>query len=775
MTRLDYLEDLNPAQRAAVEYNDGPALVLAGAGSGKTRVLVYKLLHLIRIGYKPGRLVALTFTNKAAREMRERMYQLIGLQAGAIRMGTFHSIFSSILRHHADLLGYTHHFSIYNSNDSKSKIKYIIKSLGLDEKYYKPNLILGKISRAKNQLLSVDQYASNGEIREKDSRANIPRVAEIYARYTHELKLANAMDFDDLLMQINILFRDHPEVLKYWQEQIDYLLIDEYQDTNFAQYMIARQLMKHKGKIFVVGDDAQSIYSFRGANLKNILNFEASFRGTKLFKLEQNYRSSQTIVKVANKLIAHNEEQIHKDIFSLGDVGEPITVYEAFSGEAEASWVAHSIRNICGSNRAKYADCAVLYRTNQQSRILEQKLRGLNIPFRIWGGHSFFNHKEIMDVIAYFKLMTNPLDDEAILRVINYPRRGIGDTTIAKLRQQANIHQVNLAQVIEDPDTYASGLNKGTVSKLKNFANLLGRMREQCQREESFYDLAVWLINTSGIPAELMLDHSSEGEGRRANIQELLVSLEEYERHTTEQDKVASLSAYLAEISLLTDQDLEGGNEQAQVTLMTIHSSKGLEFPHVFIVGLEEQLFPSAMCVLPSELEEERRLLYVAITRAEATCHISYARERFRNGRTEPSRPSRFLRELPPQLIRLKQEGAGDYPYYNTHKQGYDTRVEYGILPKQFVRSGLERNEYIPQGKKRKFIGTRELDSENPPSIHQSAGGFSVGTRVEHPRFGAGEILVLEGDIDDLKATVRFDNGDEKKLLIKFANLKALS
>lgn len=770
-TDKSYLNDLNSAQRAAVEYNDGPALVLAGAGSGKTRVLVYKLLHLIHSGYNPRRLMALTFTNKAAREMRQRMEVLVGRQARYIRMGTFHSIFLRILTLHADLLGYRSGFTIYDSNDSKNKVKNIIKLLALDDKVYKPSAIHARISNAKNRLITPEAYKANADLMKQDDRANIPRTAEIYARYTQELKQANAMDFDDLLMQTNILFRDHKDVLQQWQDEIDYLLIDEYQDTNFAQYMIAKQLMQQKGKLFVVGDDAQSIYSFRGANIENMFSFQKTFEGAKRFFLEQNYRSSQTIVEAAKCLIARNEHQIHKDVFSLGEIGEPIELYEALSGEGEANWVARTIESIRLKRRVAYDHFAVLYRTNQQSRLLEQKLRLMGIPFRIWGGRSFFDHKEIMDVMAYLRLMINETDDEAMLRVINYPKRGIGDTTIQKLRQQSLAHGVSITRVIQSPTTYGVDLNKGTIAKLQAFTSLLDSMRAKCEEEEDFYTLVEWLINTSGIPTELMLDNSLEGKGRRDNLQEFLVSIDEYSRNMQEEEQKPNLLSYLREVALLTDQDAGDDKAIPSVTLMTVHASKGLEFPHVFIVGLEEQLFPSIMCQTHRELEEERRLLYVAITRAEKSCHLSYARERFRNGRTEMTRPSRFLRELPKELLK-HSAGARDTFDMMERRSNYNgDKDSYGTLPSSFPKANFMPT---PKSGSKQIHLERRVggDRYEAEPTHERIGIFAVGDQVEHKTFGIGNILSLEGTGDNVKAIVLFDSGEEKKLLLRFAHLE---
>lgn len=769
-----YLNQLDSAQRAAVEYNDGPSLILAGAGSGKTRVLVYKLLHLINLGYNPSNLMALTFTNKAAREMRARMYSLVGNKANRIQMGTFHSIFYHILRQHAEFLGYSANFTIYNNNDSKTKVKNIIKVLGLDDKVYKPGVVYGKISRAKNYLKSPEGYKLDNGLIVSDVKANMPKIYEIYSRYAWELKQANAMDFDDLLFQTYILFKEYPDVLQMWQERVQYLLIDEYQDTNFAQDMIAQQLMLDKGKICVVGDDAQSIYSFRGANLSNMLNFQKVFKGAKIFRLEQNYRSTQTIVQAAKHVIAHNTNQLQKEVFSLGEIGDKIELHGAESGEAEASWVVRTIENIRHKmGGLDYDAFAVLYRTNQQSRLLEQKLRAASIPFRIWGGRSFFDHKEIMDVMAYFRLMVNEYDDEAMYRIINYPKRGIGDTTISRLRQQAVLLQTSVMNLIREPEHYDLGFNKGTVAKLKSFANLLDDMRSKCASMGDFYELSEWLITTTGIPAELLLDTSPEGKGRRDNIQELLVSLEEYQRHAESDGREVNLENYLSEVSLMTDQDQANQEEVPSVTLMTIHASKGLEFPHVFIVGLEEMLFPSPMSSEAQVLEEERRLFYVALTRAEKSCHLGYAQERFRNGRTEHSRPSRFIREIPNSL--LKRNATASETYYvqerRQNRWGGD-REEGTHIPTHFSVQDFLPTHTHTTGGKRVHLERREGGKDAPAEPqHTSVGVLRVGGRVSHTRFGDGVLKVLEGSGDNIKAIVCFDSGEEKKLLLRFANL----
>ena len=764
---LPYLSELNEAQRAAVVYNDGPALVIAGAGSGKTRVLVYKLLYLLDSGYHPAGLMALTFTNKAAREMQARISQHVGSVARQIHMGTFHSIFGKILRQHAQLLGYTPDFSIYNTNDSRSRIKAIIKQLGLDDKTYKPNVVHNRISSAKNRLITASAYASYSDFIKYDAKSGLPKLYEIYLHYESELKRANAMDFDDLLLQINILFRQHPDVLKLWQERIDYLLIDEYQDTNFAQYMIARQLMQDKGAIFVVGDDAQSIYSFRGANLDNILSFEKTFPTARTFKLERNYRSTQTIVKAAGQIIANNEYQIPKEVFSEESIGEPITVHEALTGDLEALWVADEVQRLHHQGNA-YSSVAVLYRTNAQSRTLEQVFRRVGLPFRIYGGRSFFDHKEIMDVIAYFRVLVNELDEEALLRIINYPKRSIGDTTIQRVRQAASQQGLPVMHILRDPLSYGVEVNKPTAARLQAFAALLDDLRTYNQQEGDLYAIAERVINETGILTDLKSDTTSEGKARVENIQELLGGIDEYIHAALEVGQAPTLGVYLSEIALMTDQDKEG-EEGDSITLMTVHSAKGLEFPHVFIVGMEEDLFPSMMSNVGKELEEERRLFYVALTRAEKTCHIGYARERFRNGRTEFSRPSRFVRELPKELVTFDSGLSSHTSPWDRPKA---VRPTGGDLPTDFSdRPIFHATPSAPS--RRVFIERREA-GDAPEEKHTHIGALAVGGRVLHKRFGAGVINELEGRGDNAKATVTFDTGETKKLLLRFAQLEVL-
>lgn len=767
---LPYLSELNEAQRAAVVYNDGPALVIAGAGSGKTRVLVYKLLYLLDSGYHPAGLMALTFTNKAAREMQARISQHVGSVARQIHMGTFHSIFGKILRQHAQLLGYTSDFSIYNTNDSRSRIKAIIKQLGLDDKTYKPNVVHNRISSAKNRLITASAYASYSDFIKYDAKSGLPKLYEVYLHYESELKRANAMDFDDLLLQINILFRQHPDVLKLWQERIDYLLIDEYQDTNFAQYMIARQLMQDKGAIFVVGDDAQSIYSFRGANLDNILSFEKTFPTARTFKLERNYRSTQTIVKAAGQIIANNEYQIPKEVFSEESVGEPITVHEALTGDLEALWVADEVQRL-HRNGDNYSSVAVLYRTNAQSRTLEQVFRRVGLPFRIYGGRSFFDHKEIMDVIAYFRVLVNELDEEALLRIINYPKRSIGDTTIQRVRQAASQQGLPVMHILRDPLGYGVEVNKPTAARLQAFAALLDDLRTYNQQEGDLYAIAERVINETGILTDLKSDTTSEGKARVENIQELLGGIDEYIHAALEVGQAPTLGVYLSEIALMTDQDKEG-EEGDSITLMTVHSAKGLEFPHVFIVGMEEDLFPSMMSNVGKELEEERRLFYVALTRAEKTCHIGYARERFRNGRTEFSRPSRFVRELPKELVTFDSGLSSHASPWDRPKA---VRPTGGNLPTDFSdRPVFHATPSAPSTPSRRVFIERREAGDAPEEKHTHIGALAVGGRVLHKRFGAGVINELEGRGDNAKATVTFDTGETKKLLLRFAQLEVL-
>lgn len=767
MEDLGYLNELNDAQRAAVLHTGGPALVIAGAGSGKTRVLVYKIIHLLQSGYQPDSLMALTFTNKAAREMRSRIEAQVGAAtARRLRMGTFHSIFLRILRQHADLLGYTSDFSVYNTSDVKSRIKAIIKDMGLDDKIYKPQVVQSKISRAKNNLLSPEAYRNHHEIIRQDIKQGLHRMADIYLRYTHELRQSNAMDFDDLLLQINILFRDQPEVLSYWQERIDYLLIDEYQDTNIAQYMIARALMGERGNIFVVGDDAQSIYSFRGANIKNMLGFSNNFPGTKVFKLEENYRSTQTIVKAASAVIAHNRDQLPKQVFSSGPVGQPIELHEALNAEAEAMWVQTSIERIRRATGASYSDFAILYRTRAQSRLLELVLRRSQTPFRIYGGMSFFEYKEIMDVMAYLRLLTNEQDGEAMLRIINYPKRGIGSTTLERIRQVAQQYDVPLMTVVRSLESYSVDVTRGAKAKLESFVSLIDEMRAELSPHtgQGFYRAMERIIRRTGIIAELSSDKTDEGISKVDNINELLTSMAEYETRMLEDGDTPSLAHYISEVSLLTDQDTQGEESTPSVNLMTIHASKGLEFRHLFIVGLEEALFPSRMSTEERELEEERRLFYVAITRAEETCAIGYAKERMRNGTYERTSPSRFLRELPPDLLTNHAPSLGKAQPSGRSWQSYVGDE----LPTTFDKQ--EMPVPAPSSSSKPKFRPRAL-GYTPATAHD----LYEGCRVRHPKLGEGTVSsISETTAGEEKAEVYFDDLGLKSLILRFARLELL-
>lgn len=774
-----YIEELDEAQKEAVLYDGGPALVIAGAGSGKTRVLVAKVLHLIDLGYAPSQIMALTFTNKAAREMRARIYTHAGAAARQVMMGTFHSVFSRILRTYADRLGYQASFSIYDTTDSKNLVKAIIKRLELDDKTYKPNVVANRISNAKNRLLSPQAYLSNKEISIYNTQSHVPRIGEIYVIYQEELKKNNAMDFDDLLFQTNILLRDHPDVSQEVKRHTGYLLIDEYQDTNFAQYMIARQIMGETGNIFVVGDDAQSIYSFRGANISNILTFQQTFKGTKLFKLEQNYRSTQTIVQVANSLISHNEAQIPKEIYSENETGELIQIHEALTADAEAEWAADCIKREAGKG-LPFSECTVLYRTNAQSRIIEQEFRRMRIPFRIYGGHAFFDYKEIKDVIAYLKLAVNPSDNEAYSRVINYPRRGIGDVTINRLKETATNQNRSLYEQTSPENISQVPVNASTAKKLTAFHELIKNFVDKASEEISFSEIARNIISESGVAADILGDNTPEGLKRQENFKELFNSIDEYQIKVTENEQAPSLQNYLSEVALMTDQDTQQADQKDVVTLMTIHSAKGLEFDHVYILGLEEQLFPSALCTTASELEEERRLFYVAITRARKKCRICYARQRYRNGSLEIMRPSRFLGELSPTLIERTRDSMIDP--YGTMRGSPHSRKHGDFLPTDFPQAASDK--YLQNFDKKSpskspgrsgqkiHVGTRS--EHDTLRSYDSIGSLNVGDTVMHNKFGIGTINALEGEGDNARATVNFNEYGIKKMMLKFAKLSKL-
>ena len=661
---MDLLNDLNESQRKAVEYIDGPSLVIAGAGSGKTRVLTYKIAYLLQQGVKPWSIMALTFTNKAAREMKERIGKLVGQElAQHLYMGTFHSIFSRILRAEAQHIGFTNNFTIYDESDSRSLIKTIVKEMGLDEKVYKPASVHSRISMAKNNLMSAENYARDKELYQADQRAKMPRVGDIFITYVQRCQQANAMDFDDLLTLTFKLFQEHEDIRKKYADRFDFLLVDEYQDTNHAQMRIVMQLCKEKERVCAVGDDSQSIYSFRGANIDNILSFQSRFKEARLFKLEQNYRSTQSIVEAANSLIKHNSNQIPKNVYSKNDKGESLIYKPAYSDKEEALIVCREIKRIKRQDDCQYSDFAILYRTNAQSRSFEEEFRKQGIPYRIYGGLSFFQRKEIKDVIAYFRLVANPDDEEAFKRIINYPARGIGNTTLAKIATCALDNHVSFWQVISSPEHYGLGVNKGTLAKLESFRLMISGFVEKSASMNAF-DLGDTIVKESGISADIYKSGSRDPEdlARQENLEELLGGMQSFVEECREEgrEQEAYLTDYLQGVALLTDLDSKGDDDEPRVSLMTVHASKGLEFPTVFVVGLEENIFPSAIASTLRELEEERRLLYVAITRAEKHCVLTSAKNRFRYGKMEFGNPSRFIKEIDSAFIQEDSEMPHD-------------------------------------------------------------------------------------------------------------------
>ena len=780
----DYINELNESQRAAVLYNDGPSLVIAGAGSGKTRVLTYKIAWLLENGYQPWNILALTFTNKAAREMKTRIGRQVGPErARWLWMGTFHSLFLRILHAEADVLGFTRQFTIYDTADSKSLIRSIVKEMQLDEKVYKPGLIQSRISNAKNHLVSPADYARNKEAYEYDCAAKVPALRDVYRRYWERCRQADAMDFDDLLFYTFLLFRDHPDVLARYQEQFRYILVDEYQDTNVAQHSIVLQLAKNHQHVCVVGDDAQSIYSFRGADIDNILYFTKTYPGTRVFKLEQNYRSTQTIVSAANSLISKNQWQIHKDVFSEKDLGEPIGVLQAYSDVEEGEMVVNKIAALRRQSGYGYADFAVLYRTNAQSRIFEEAMRKRNIPYRIYGGLSFYQRKEIKDVIAYFRLVANPNDEEAFKRIINYPARGIGDTTVGKIVAAATVNNVSLWTVLCEPLTYGLNFNKGTAGKLQGFRDLIASFMEDLGRKNAS-ELGEDIVRQAGIINDVCQDNSPENLSRKENIEELMNGLKDFctERLEEGNERIA-LGDFLSEVSLLTDQDSDKDDDGEKITLMTVHSAKGLEFRNVFVVGLEENLFPSSMAGdSPRALEEERRLFYVAITRAEEHCFLSYAKTRMRYGKTEFGSPSRFLHDIDARYLSLPQnsllgrrvdEGAerfrrsSDDLFHSAARPQYGTSASSPAGERKFSHEPLIAPT-VPRKLKRV-----EAVAGAAPAL-SGGEGLQAGQLIEHERFGRGEVLRVEGAGDNAKATIRFEHAGEKQLLLRFARFKVI-
>ena len=809
---MDLLNDLNDAQRAAVEYIDGPSLVIAGAGSGKTRVLTYKIAYLLSQGMKPWSIMALTFTNKAAREMKERIGKLVGDDlAQHLYMGTFHSIFSRILRAEAEHIGFNNNFTIYDESDSRSLLKAIIKEMGLDDKTYKPAAVHARISMAKNNLVTAEAYDSDPAILEQNKRAKMPAIGKIYVAYVQRCRQANAMDFDDLLMLTFQLFRDHEEIRQKYAGRFDYILVDEYQDTNHVQMSIVMQLCKEKLRVCAVGDDSQSIYSFRGANIDNILNYQKQLPGTQLFKLEQNYRSTQTIVEAANSLIHHNRNQIQKEVFSKNDKGEKILYKPAYSDKEEALIVAKNIQRIKRQDDCGYDQFAILYRTNAQSRSFEEEFRKQGIPYRIYGGLSFYQRKEIKDIIAYFRLVANPDDEEAFKRIINYPARGIGATTVMKIADCAHLNQVSFWEVIGNVEHYGLNVNKGTQTKLENFRLLISSFIDRSHTLD-VYELGDAIIRESRISEDIMSGKNADDLARQENLEEFLSGMQTFVAGRQEEGRMdeAYLTDYLQDVALLTDADSEGEKDEPRVSLMTIHAAKGLEFATVFVVGLEENIFPSPLAAVSvRELEEERRLLYVAITRAEKHCILTNAKNRFRYGKMEFDNPSRFIDEIDASLI----EGGEETPESSfgggrSSFGGYGSSSRYGSdggyggrMPWDRDRSGYGRDYQNSKPVASQFMadpkpGFKSVRAVN--AVHRimgdtassssvasagssaskassAAGSLSEGCRIEHQRFGIGTVLKIEGIGENTKATVEFQNAGTKQLLLKFAKFTILS
>jgi DNA helicase-2/ATP-dependent DNA helicase PcrA len=761
---MSYLDELNQSQREAVESIYGPTMVIAGAGSGKTRVLTFRIAYMMEQGIDPFNVMALTFTNKAAKEMSERIGHIVGGgEAKNITMGTFHSVFSRILRYNADRLGYPSNFTIYDTQDSKSLLKDIIKELNLDDKVYKPGMVLGRISSAKNNLISADAYAQNAEILNEDNQSRRPELAKIYKTYVTRCFKAGAMDFDDLLFQTNVLLRDFPDVLHYYQQKFKYILVDEYQDTNYAQYLIVKKLAAVYENICVVGDDAQSIYSFRGANIQNILNFRKDYPDFKLFKLEQNYRSSKNIVEAANSIIAKNQDQIKKNVWTDNTEGAKIAVIRTLTDNEEGKVITNRIFDLKQGGVPSFNDFAILYRTNKQSRSFEEALRKLNIPYKIYGGLSFYQRKEIKDILAYFRLTTNPRDEEALKRVINYPRRGIGKTSIENIIIAANNYGVSMWDVISNTNQYPVALNTGTKTKLYEFTTMINSFTASLDKMNA-YDLGQTIAKSSGILKELYneKDKGPEEVERYQNIEELLAGLKEFTISQGDEGD-SSLSEFMIDVALLTDADEDKGDEKNHVTLMTIHSSKGLEFPHVFLVGLEENLFPSQMALNSrTELEEERRLFYVALTRAKTTCSLSYATSRFIWGNLVSSEPSRFIDEIDPQYLNVETQQRGAGRSLSGRVQSFD---------KPFT-GGLNKSLGTPAGS---FKAVADINkSAGSSASNKTTADLKVGFNVMHDRFGKGKVTKLEGDGADKKATIFFPHHGAKTVLLRFANLTVL-
>ena len=770
---MDLLKDLNEAQQQAVSYIDGPSLVIAGAGSGKTRVLTYKIAYLLQQGMKPWSIMALTFTNKAAREMKERIGKLVGNDlAQHLYMGTFHSIFSRILRAEAEHIGFNSNFTIYDESDSRSLIKAIVKEKGLDEKTYKPAAVHAKISKAKNNLMSAEAYDADADIFMQNKRSNMEKMGEVYREYVQRCKQANAMDFDDLLVLTFQLFRDHEEVRRKYAERFDFILVDEYQDTNHVQMSIVMQLCREKLRVCAVGDDSQSIYSFRGANIDNILNYQHQLPGTRLFKLEQNYRSTQTIVEAANSLIRHNRNQIPKEVFSRNAEGEKIQYKPAYSDKEEALIVAKDIKRIKRQDDCGYDDFAILYRTNAQSRSFEEEFRKQGIPYRIYGGLSFYQRKEIKDIIAYFRLVANPDDEEAIKRIINYPARGIGATTVAKVAACAHENQVSIWEVIGEAAHYGLNVNKGTLTKLENFRLLISSFIDRSHTLD-VYALGDAIIKEARISEDIMQGKDADDLARQENLEEFLSGMQTFVAERQEEGRMDEtfLSDFLQDVALLTDADSDGEKDEPRVSLMTVHAAKGLEFATVFVVGLEENIFPSPIAATTMrELEEERRLLYVAITRAEKHCILTNAQNRFRYGKMEFDNPSRFIEEIDPELI--EGEGMNSRSSSSSSYGGYGGRMPWDRPQRSYSSPKPVASQFMADPKP-SYTSPKPASSSTSlkPASSSSSSSSSLreGVKIEHQRFGVGEVLKLEGSGENAKATVAFTHAGTKQLLLKFA------
>ena len=756
----NYLNDLNESQKQAVINTEGPSLVIAGAGAGKTRVLTYRIVHLLQKGVPAGKILALTFTNKAAREMKERITRIVSPEiARYLWMGTFHSVFAKILRMEGEKLGYKSNYTIYDSSDSKSLIRSIIRELNLDDNIYKPGVISSRISTAKNNLVTSSMYAADSSMQDYDKSGRMPLLADVYRTYAARCFKANAMDFDDLLLNTNILFRDFPDVLDKYQERFNYVLVDEYQDTNYSQYLIVKKLAASHQNICVVGDDAQSIYSFRGARIENILEFKNDYADYQLFKLEQNYRSTQTIVNAANTIIANNEGQIQKKVYSMNEAGEKIQVMQAMTDSEEGFNVSSDIFDKKFSQQLNWSDFAILYRTNAQSRIFEETLRRKNIPYKIYGGLSFYERKEIKDILSYFRMVINPEDEEALKRSINYPKRGIGDTTIQKIFELAAAFNVTPWSILPEAGKYPEHFNSGTVKKLTGYVNVINNLRQNSETTDAFVKAREIALG-SGIMRELKEGKSPEEVSRYENLEELLNAIKVFTEAAETNGEASILEAYMANVALLTDQDTENEEDRNKVTLMTMHSAKGLEFKHVYIVGMEDTLFPSPMSSGSArELEEERRLFYVAVTRAEKQATFSYALNRYKWGNLERCSPSRFLREIDQKFLHYPQTSGK--PFHSNNQSA--------VKPASF------REEPHSYAMDDRFKKIRKADtSTNAPFIGSDSSLFSEGDTIEHERFGKGIIISIEGQPPNTTATVDFEKDGSKKLLLRFAKLRKL-